>query len=171
MSGLTAISITNEDNPIRVAAGRLYAQNLAEVGIKVDFRPLPFARLVERLNLEEKRPDYQAMIVSFGIEDSVLDPGYLFCLFHSRGGCHIYRFSDAQGEDLSEAQRRIDSILEDPGATPEVLVELQRLLTEDLPLIPLWSKRVVTAHRGEVQNVQKINVFGHLTFLEVLWRE
>ncbi len=163
--------LTNEDNPLRVGAGEFLQETLEPIGVRVEFQPIPFDRLVERLSLEEKRPDYQAILLSFRLEGSPLTPDYLRCFFHSQGGCHIYRFSDAQTQELPEVQRRLDEILENPEATFEDLRELQRILSEDLPLLPLWSERVLTAFRSEVRNVPLINAFGLERFVELLWKE
>ena len=170
--------ITNDDNPVRVAGGSILAEGLSQIGIRVDFRPVPFGDLVRLLDLEGRRPGYQAVIVRFRTFGSLLSPDYLRCLFHSQGGCHIQRFSDAQGQDLPAAQRRIDEIFEaweSPDTGPQervqLLRELQEVLSQDLSLIPLWSERITTAVKPDVQNTQKINVLGLESFIEVLWRE
>ncbi|OGF57386.1 MAG: hypothetical protein A2Z21_05980 [Candidatus Fraserbacteria bacterium RBG_16_55_9] len=167
--------ITNDNNPVRVEAGKLMQVNLQQIGIEADYRPIPFDEVVQRLDIEGQEPDYQAVIIGFGVGGSLITPGYLQDLFGSQGDVHIQRFSDAQGEDLPATQRRIDEILANPGSTPEErtgrLNELQQILSEDLSLIPLWSERAITAIRPQVKNAQVINHFGLASFLEVLWKE
>lgn len=167
--------ITNDNNPVRVEASKLLAQNWRQIGLGVDFKPLAFDVVVESLGTESKQPSYQAVMIGFGIDGSLVNSGYLSCFFSSSGFCHIQRASDAQGKDLPEAQRRMDEILTNPGNTPEErserLNELQQILSEDLSLIPLWSERAITAIRPGVKNAQVINYLGLAGFLEVLWKE
>jgi peptide/nickel transport system substrate-binding protein len=170
--------ITNDSNSMRVAGGRLFASNLRQIGIDVDFQPIPFGEVVRRIGantgIEDRTVDYQAVIIGFGV-DNIASHGYLQCFFSSRGFCHIQRTSDGQGAELSDMQRRMDEILSNPGTTTqertERLNELQRLMSQDLALMPLWSERAVTAINPIIQNAEIINFFGPASFVEVLWKE
>ena len=172
--------ITNQDNEIRKAFAQQVAANLAAIGVKVNYKAVPLDELNRRLNLQAQPPQarYEAVIVSLALEQMhPVDVGYLFVTFHSKGPFHIYRFSDATGDTLPATQKRIDEIFSHivnvrtpPEDSKKLLEELQRLLSNDLPLIPLYSIRVVVALKNDIRNAQVINVLGLTPFIELLWR-
>ena len=169
--------ITNQDNAIRVSFAQQLAANLAAIGIKVNYKAVPFSELSNRVNLQTRQARYEAMIISFTSEASLADVSYLFAIFHSQGPFHVYRFSDATSDTLPATQRRIDEIFSrtmgvqaSSEESKKLLEELQRLLSDDLPLIPLYSARVVIAIKKDIRNAQVINVLGPTPFLELIWR-
>jgi peptide/nickel transport system substrate-binding protein len=172
--------ITNQDNEVRKAFAQQVAANLAAIGVKVNYRAVPTDELNRRLNLQAQPPQasYEAVIISLTLEQAhSVDVGYLFVIFHSKGPFHVYRFSDATGDTLPATQKRIDEIFSHTMGvrTPsedskKLLEELQKLLSDDLPLIPLYSVRVVVALKNDIRNAQVINVLGPTPFIELLWR-
>jgi len=150
--------ITNEGNELRAAAGAWLAERLGELGLDVSFDPIAFDRLVQRLDLDNRQPRYQMLLVRFGADDSPLTDDSVACLFASEGDCHLFRFSDADGPP-DKTQRRLDELFQALGSTPlpeqqAAWSELQRLVSEDLGLIPLWSERVTFAARFGVHNAE-----------------
>jgi len=167
--------ITNEGNELRAAAGAWLAERLSEVGLDVTFAPIAFDQLVQRLDLDNREPRYQMLLVRFGADDSPLTDDSVSCLFSSEGGCHLFRFSDAEGA-ADETQQRLDQLLSELSATPlpeqqAAWSELQRLVSEDLALIPLWSDRITFAARPGIHNAEALNVLGAGAFAPVLWKE
>ncbi len=167
--------ITNEGNALREAAGAWLAERLGELGLDVSFAPLAFDALVQRLDLDGRRPRYQMLLVRFGADDSPLTDDSVECLFASEGDCHLFRFSDAE-QAADETQRRLDELFQALGSTPlpeqqAAWSELQRLVSQDLGLIPLWSERVTFAARPGIRNAEALNVMGTGALASVLWKE
>lgn len=95
-------------------------------------------------------------------------------LFSSRGGYHIYRPSDASGQELAETQKEIDEILAQLPVAPDALVlfaRLQKLLSEDVPVLPLYGPQYLVAVQPSVKNAEAINAYGYVRFLELLRKE
>jgi len=164
------------DTPVSVAQGRLYQENLGRIGIKVELKAVSSGEF-QRRTLDARPPQYEAALASTFINMRVpFMISDLTKLFKSDGWLHFYRFSDAKAkkEELSEAQRRIDEILTQlPSSTSAkaLFSELQKILSEDLPLIPLYSRQFLVLLQPAIKNGEQLNAFGIPYFIEVLWRE
>ncbi len=71
-------------------------------------------------------------------------------------------------------QKEIDRILAQlPTASDAVALyaRLQKLLSEDVPVLPLYSPHYLVAVQPGVKNAEVINSYGYVRFLELLQKE
>jgi peptide/nickel transport system substrate-binding protein len=164
--------MVRDDDPLRIAMAEIYQQRLERVGIKVVLEEVDLGEWRRRLS---NPPHYELVISKIPLK--IYRPQFVIprlkSLFHSEGELHFYRYSDAQGQ-LNEVQQQINEILEEleRGARDQqtLFSELQRLLSQDLPLIPLSSPQYIVALQPGIKNGLSMNVLGFDRFLEVLWQ-
>lgn len=96
-------------------------------------------------------------------------------MFSSKGDFHrVYRPSDASGQEVTQLQKEIDQILVQlPMAqnAQALFARLQRLVSEDVPVLPLFSPQYLVAVQPSVKNAEVINAYGYARFLELLRKE
>jgi peptide/nickel transport system substrate-binding protein len=166
--------LVNQESQVRTALAEMLKTNLSRIGVRVQLRSVPLNTMTERLLA--KPAQFEATTAALSL--NLLNPLSLAALFASNGEFHFYRFSDASNQELSLAQRRIDQVFGELGTVSDIgkqvalLNELQKLLREDLPLIPLLWPRFITALRQDIKNGDSINLPANLVhFVKVLWRE
>lgn len=167
--------ITNDNNEARVNLGPLLVRTFAQAGIKLDFKPIPFDALLGKIGLRGAKPDYEAVIIGFSAAIFAEDWESLFA---SWGRSHLYKFSDAEGRDLPEYQRSLDEIFRkqvseyDLQRRRALFAEFQRLVTENLPLIFLYTPMYQVAIRPQIGNADTLVVIEFATgLIETLWRK
>jgi len=127
--------------PDRFAAALLLKKWLARLGIPVTIRMLALQDLLKALSAGE----FDVYLMGWtNLSD---EPAYLNTFFHSRearlGGKNYPGFKNAEFDRLAEsAQRQVD-----PLKRKEHVVEMQRLIAQELPYIPLYSKKKIDAVR------------------------
>jgi peptide/nickel transport system substrate-binding protein len=147
---------------------RAMAAQLAEVGVQLELRRYEFATFfadVKRGNFEI----YTAQI------PEVAEPDLAHFFFHS-SRIPTARDPDAGGNRWAYNVPRMDALLDagrrelDPARRRTVYSEVQRLLAEDLPVIPLWHVDNVAVLRSEVRDFQVVPSarFGSL---ERTWKQ
>jgi len=165
--------ITREDDEARVKIAQLFVHYFAQIGIKVNLKLIAPTEVDTRTS---KPASYETAI--FGLLDSRLDPTvFLYSVFSSQGDLHFYRYSDAQGKDLPEAQQRLDQLIQqqllESGSEKrgELLTEIQGIISEDLPLIPFAGPQFVYAVRNDIRNADKLWYNAFPLFAAVIWRQ
>ncbi len=166
--------LLHRDDPVRIEVAKLYQANLAKVNLKVELEITSVGDW--RGRLFAKPPRYEVAMATYTIEifemPSVIKQ--LAGLFSSKGEFHIYRPSDASGQELTEAQKQIDQILSQlPTASDAnaLFARLQKLLSENVPVLPLYSPQYRVAVQPTVKNAEIINAYGYVRFLELLQKE
>ncbi|MFQ6116707.1 MAG: ABC transporter substrate-binding protein [Candidatus Bipolaricaulia bacterium] len=159
--------ITNTGNNIRTDIGNLLTDDLKQIGVKVNFKPIDFNALVTNL----LGGNYEAVIIGFtgGVE-----PNNGANVWRSSGGLHFWHYS-AKDEPY-DWERRVDELF-DEGATTfdvekakEAYVEFQRLVSEHLPVIYTVNGQFLYASKKTLGNNEHFNpLAGTLGFAEVLW--
>lgn len=129
-------------DPVRAMAGTMIQEWLQEVGIPVKARPMPFNALVEQV---KSRKDYDMVIM--GYSNLTLDPDYLRRFFGSEQqtykGDNITGYSSQRFDQLAEASSKCMDLEE----RKKIVCEMQKVLKEDLPVIPLYNPYIVEAVR------------------------
>jgi peptide/nickel transport system substrate-binding protein len=166
--------LTRDSDEARVATAKILAESFAKAGIKLTVTALPPQQASARF-IQQR--DYQAALIGFGITATF--PEDYFSIFASVGQNHFYKFSDAQSKDVPDYQKRIDEIMHllftesDADKRKALASEMQKLLSENLPIIWLYSPGLFVVVRPNVGNSNAIvtpdAAFGGL--LEVLWRK
>jgi peptide/nickel transport system substrate-binding protein len=131
----------------RVAVARVIAAQLATVGIEVDVRPFEFATFFA----DVKKGQYQ--LASMQTAD-ITEPDYYFTYFHSSwipseanpDGYNRWRYINADVDRLTVAGRRELDL----GKRKTIYDEVQRIVAEDVPIVPLFHEDNVVLENIDV---------------------
>jgi len=132
----------------RIAIARVIAAQLAEVGIECEVRPFEFATFFGDI----KKGQYQ--LASMQTTD-ITDPDFLYMYFHSSwipspanpDGFNRWRYKNAEVDRLTTAGRAEV----DRDKRKVIYAEVQRLLAEDVPVVPLWHEDNIILSNVDVQ--------------------
>ncbi len=166
--------LLHRDDPVRQEIAKLYQENLRRIGLNVELELT--SRDDWRGRIFAKPPRYEAVMVTYQFElfEIVRLTWQLKGLFSSTGEFHTYRPSDATGQELTETQKQIDEILMQLPSAPDayaLFARLQKLLSEDVPVLPLYSPQYLVAVQPSVKHAEVINAYGYMRFLELLSKE
>jgi peptide/nickel transport system substrate-binding protein len=135
---------TSSDS-FRIAIAQVLAAQLREVGIEVEVEPFEFATFFSQV----KKGAYQ--LASMQTSD-ITEPDYYFTYFHSSripternpDDGNRWRYRNGRIDALTLAGR---SAL-DRGARKQIYAEVQKILADEVPIIPLWHEdNIVIANR------------------------
>jgi peptide/nickel transport system substrate-binding protein len=148
-----SLTYKTSSDVFRVSVARLIAQMLGEVGIAVEVRPFEFATFLADI----KKGAFQ--LASMQTAD-IGEPDMYWVYFHST------RIPDASNADFLNRWRyrstAADRLIEagrhelDRVRRRTVYAELQRLLAEDLPILPLWHEDNIAVMNRDVQGYQVV---------------
>jgi peptide/nickel transport system substrate-binding protein len=145
--------VTNADNRERAKISSLIQSDLQQLGIQVKLQAVEFNALVGKLT---QTFDYEAVIMELGGGDD--DPGSEMNVWLSSGRLHIWHMGEEKPATAWEA--RIDALMNQQMTTTQrparksAYDEVQRIVSEELPIIPLVSRDVVVAAKKQVGNMQ-----------------
>lgn len=151
--------MTNTGNEQREATGVAIQQDLARLGITVDFRPMAFNVLINRMGSGR----WEALIM--GLTGSILEPHEGINVWKSDGALHLFnqRRPDAQGRvSLADAfgwELELDRIFREAALSLELTerkrlyAEYQRIVAEQLPMLYLYSPLSIIAVSKDLHNV------------------
>ncbi len=138
------------DNPIRLRAAELIAQDLNVAGFAVTVRAIENEALVERVwpdfDVSQGR-NYQLSM--FGWSAPVNSQANLIGLLHSnpaKGNLNLAGYANPEVDRLTDEA----VITTDDAARRELLFQVQEILAEDLPLITLFYQDGIYAYRPAV---------------------
>lgn len=159
---------TNVGNKIRESAGAQIKQNLALIGITVDFQPMDFNKLIT--NISDSLA-WDAIVLGFG---AGVEPNSSANLWLTDGGLHFFNQA-AQGDapltgrEVYTWEKQISDLYikaaqeMDEDKRKALYFETQKLVQENLPFIHLVGQYSMSAVRNKVENVQYTALGG------VLW--
>jgi len=159
---------TNVGNKIREAAGAQIKQNLSQIGIKVDFQPIDFNKLVGNLS---DSLQWDAIVLGFG---AGVEPNSSANLWLTDGGLHLFNQQPPgqpalPGREVYDWEKRISDLYVkaaqelDETKRKALYAETQQLVQENLPFIHLVGQYSMSAVRNKVENVKYTALGG------VLW--
>ena len=159
---------TNVGNKIREFAGAQIKQDLAKVGMTVDFQPLDFNKLVENMDTSLK---WDAIVMGFTAGE---EPNSAANLWLTNGGLHMFNQQPSgqpplPGRQVYDWEKQISDLYIkaaqelDESKRKALYVETQKLVQENLPFIHLVGQYSMTAVRNRVENVKYTALGG------VLW--
>jgi peptide/nickel transport system substrate-binding protein len=170
--------MTNSGNDEREAVGVSIKQDLEDLGIKVDFKPLEFNVLVGKLR---DGADWQMILIS--LTGDALEPNNGANVWRSNGGLHMFYQRDARALDGKVPPDRLpmevtlDKLLVD-GTTSlnteqrrQVYNDMQALLYDEQPLVYLYSGLRMVAVRNRLKNLDPTQLSGALHNLDSIWIE
>ena len=142
--------LTNSNNPLRVQIGAILKYDLKKLGIKVNFQPLDFNTLVEKLL---NTHDFDAVII--GLTSSV-DPNGGRNVWMSSGQLHMWNPNQKKPATPWEAE--VDKLFEEGARTldfkkrVEIYKKAFYIITYEQPLIYIAAPLVLEAVRNRVKN-------------------
>ncbi len=158
---------TNVGNDIREAAGAQIKQNLALIGITVDYQPMDFNKLITNIS---DSLSWEAIVLGFG---AGVEPNSSANLWLTNGGLHLFN-QETQGEmaltgrqvypweqQISDLYVRAAQEL-DEEKRKVLYFETQRLVQENLPFIHLVGQYSMSAVRDKVENIEYTALGGTL---------
>ena len=143
--------ITNSSNNQRVQIMAIVQEDLAEIGMEIQVVPMDFRAMLERIYQSR---DYAACVLALSGGDA--DPNSQMSFLTSTGPQHLWRLAGASGVESWQAE--IDRLMGQQLVTMgfeerrRLYHQVQALVAENLPFIPLVSPHVLVGAREEVGN-------------------
>jgi peptide/nickel transport system substrate-binding protein len=142
--------ITNAGNALRERMCSILRDDFEKLGIKINYRPLTFTALVERLNVNF---DWDAVLIGF---TGTIEPNNGANFLRSSGNLHLW--NPAQKTPATPWEAEIDRLLDAGSAELDVekrrviYWRIQEILHDELPFIETVRQRVATAYRNTLLN-------------------
>ena len=166
--------MTNAGNTEREAIGVMVKQDLEDLGIKVNFKPVEFNSLVNKL-----LSTYDWDMVIMGLTGSPLEPNGGKNVWMSNGALHM--FNQRSEEDFNKGllpwEKELDYLFE-KGATALTFDErkkyydrYQEIIYNEKPMIYLYSPLRITAIRNKFKNVYPTSLCGVTHNIEEIYIE
>lgn len=144
IKGLSILVPPADYDPVRSMAGTMIQEWLQELGIDVKVKPMPFNAMMDQV---KSRKEFDMVIMGYG--NLSLDPDYLRRFFESEEkghrGDNITGYSSQSFDQLAKAA----SSCMDREERKKLVCEMQRLLSEELPVIPLYNPYMIEAVRED----------------------
>lgn len=140
MEEFTILTPPADYDPARATCGVIIQEWLKDLGIPVSARPMSFGALLQRV---KDRHEFDAFILGYG--QLSLDPDYLRSFFHSEnnrpGGWNMSGYENPEYDRLADASVRAM----DMEKRRDLIREMQRIVMEDVPYIPLYNPSAIEA--------------------------
>ena len=166
---------TNAGNTEREALGVMIKQDLADIGIKVNFKPIEFNSLVNKIT-----NSYDWNLIILGLTGSPLEPHNGKNVWSSKGPLHLFnqRSSiDIKNDNIYPLpwEKRIDYLFE-KGALclsfnerKKYYDEYQQIIYDEAPIIYLYSPIRIFAIRKKIKNLYPSTLSGLTYNIEELY--
>ncbi|HEX5706542.1 MAG TPA: ABC transporter substrate-binding protein [Pyrinomonadaceae bacterium] len=147
-----------QENEPRVKMAAVVQEDLSKIGIRVQVAPVEFNE-VRRRTLQSF--DYDAALLGSASTD--FDPSSMASILSSSSAEHQWRPS--QAKPATEWEARIDELLAVLAREPDearrrgVFREIQAILAEQMPVVPLVSRHIACAANERVGNHRPSIVF------------
>jgi peptide/nickel transport system substrate-binding protein len=145
--------MTNTGVPVRDQMCVMFKQDLASLGIKVNYRPLEFTTMVEKL---DSNFDWDCVLIGFG--GGGVEPNNGANVLRSSGQLHIW-YPD-QKTPATPWEAEIDKLLEegtaemDPQKRVPYYWRIQEIMHDELPVIETVRQLRYIAYRNALKNFQ-----------------
>jgi peptide/nickel transport system substrate-binding protein len=128
---------TNDSNPVRVAAGTLIQDELAQIGVKVDFQAIDFNTLLDIMDSQT----FDAIIL--GWRNGYPDDPDATQLFTPQSdvigsGSDFTSYNNPEFTDLNTQAKNVPGC--DPEARKAIYSKMQTVFQQDLPYITLFAQ-------------------------------
>jgi peptide/nickel transport system substrate-binding protein len=158
--------VTNSGNKIREALGTQIKQDLAPVGIDVDFTPIAFSLLVEKI---DSSLQWDSLLIGFtgGVEPN---DGANF--WSVDGGSHLFNVKPQVGKppitdrQVADWEKKIDELYIqaaqelDEGKRRQLYIETQKITQENVPCIYLVNPLSLSAIKNRVKGIDYSPISG-----------
>ena len=165
---------TNSGNKIREAMGSQIAEDLGKIGIKVDFSPIAFNVVVDKLS---NSLEWECVLLGFTGGN---EPNNGANLWSPDGNLHMFNQKPQsnqkplQGRKVTEWEEEIGQLFIkgarelDPEKRKAIYAEIQVLVEEQAPLIYLVNPLALGAVRNNIQTIKYSALGGAFWNLEEL---
>lgn len=144
----------------RIDIARMIADQLDKVGIGVRVEPYEWGTFFR----DVKTGNFEIFTLSWVI---ISDPDFFYDLGHSSqvppNGLNRWRYSNPTVDGLVEKGRHEM----DEGKRKVIYDEVQRILLDELPYIPLWYEKNVVIYKKTLKNVRVRPDASYLTLVDV----
>ena len=166
--------ITNAGNKTREAMGAQIKQDLAKLGITVDFTPIQFNVLVDKLS---NSLDWECHLLGFTGGN---EPHFGINLWRTDGNLHTFNQTarpgnqSLEGRKVREWEKEIESLYIqasrelDEGKRKALYAEAQDIVQEHLPYIYLVNPLALAAARDRIQGIEYSALGGTFWNIEEL---
>lgn len=163
---------TNAGALERESIGVIIKEDLEKLGMKVNFKPIEFNSLVNKLS---KTNDWDMVII--GLTGSPLEPHFGKNVWLSSGPLHLFnqRPQNHTIDDRLDWEKEIDKIFEE-GALKQSFKDrkplydkYQEIIYEEKPIIYLYSPIRINAIRKKIKNIYPTSLSGLVYNLDEIW--
>ncbi|MDJ0531010.1 MAG: ABC transporter substrate-binding protein [Xenococcaceae cyanobacterium MO_207.B15] len=166
--------ITNSGNKIREAMGSQIQSDLGKIGIKVDFEPINFNTLTNQL---DNSLDWECVLLGFTGGN---EPNNSANLWDPNGSLHFFNQGAKPGQEPIEGRKvadwevKIGQLFIEAARELElekrkaIYVEVQEIVSENLPFIYLVNPLALGAVRNKIQTIEYSALGGAFWNLEEL---
>jgi len=144
MEAFTILTPPADYDPARAMAGIMIQEWLRTAGLPASAKPTAFGSLIDQV---KGRHEFDMFVLGYG--SLSLDPDYLRNFFHSENnkprGWNMSGYSNPEFDRLADESARTM----DPEARRKCIFEMQRIIMEDAPYIPLYNPHLVEAVRTD----------------------
>jgi peptide/nickel transport system substrate-binding protein len=158
--------LTNSGNKIREAMGSQIKQDLALIGIDVDFTPIAFSLLIDKI---DNSLEWDSLLIGFtgGIEPN---DGANF--WSVDGGSHLFNLKPQVGKppisdrQVADWERKIDDLYIqaaqelDEAKRRQIYIETQKITQENLPCIYWVNSLSLSAVKNRVKGIDYSPING-----------
>jgi peptide/nickel transport system substrate-binding protein len=136
--------VTNAGNKARVQIGKMLQQDLAKIGIQLNFTPLEFQSLVERITSTQQ---YEACLL--GLANLDVDPNEQMNVWLSSGTHHPW--NPGQAKPATEWEAEIDRLMRAQHASTnaasrkKAFDRVQQIVADEVPIVYLVNPDVLAA--------------------------
>lgn len=154
---------TNAGNTEREALGVMIKQDLDDIGIQVNFKPLEFNSLVNKIT-----NSYDWDMIILGLTGSPVEPHNGKNVWNSKGPLHLFNQRQA-GKPVTDVfpwEQRIDNIFEQAALRlsfserKKYYDEYQQIVYDEAPIIYLYSPIRIYAIRRNFKNLYPSTLSG-----------
>jgi peptide/nickel transport system substrate-binding protein len=148
------------ENEQRKLIAAVVQEDLAKLGIKMQVVPIENQNVTERWS---KTYDYDAML--FGLSVTGIDPSSYANFVLSSASVH--QWQPSQKTPATEWEAKVDklfadqSVESDPAKRAAAFNEIQAILAEESPVIPITARHIVTAANARIGNYAPSSIFPY----------
>lgn len=164
--------LTNAGQTEREALGVMVKEDLKDLGIKVNFKPIEFNSLVSKL-----MSSFDWDMVLMGLTGSPLEPHSGKNVWNSRGHLHLFNMRRPEEEDnnILPWEKELDDVIEqgalelDYDKRKLIYDKYQQIIYDQRPIIYLYSPLTITAIRNKIKNLHPTSLGGTLYNIDELY--
>lgn len=144
MAPFTILTPPADYDPARAISGTMIQEWLRDLGMPVSARPMEFGSLISQV---KNRREFDAFVLGYGRLS--LDPGYLGSFFNSKDDKpRGWNMGGYRNDAFDRLANRADTEM-DYAARRQIILEMQEILMDDVPYIPLYVPNLIEAVRTD----------------------